>query len=566
MNRRTSRNKPRSASGGILVLAVIVLAFVVIPAWFFFSKCGLLVETQSRYQSNMEAASLLAAERLSKIVVIDPHFGFISLSNQPPIGKATLAEDGEPCPVTSINNLFATVRLDTIIAHEMNNDDMCALADADYKQMKRAEELLQSSLQSAVNPEDRHEWSDMNGNEISAYGDALALLETNLRSNNGGRPVAVRDFRVSLGWLKRGGTTNTSAPAPLSWEHLSAECQQGGKYKSGVDIPAFGKSFIFASVAPTPALADQSMFSEPDGKRFCSVVKVEADIEDSNLFDAKFGREKWLHISACAVPPEHAQVGPTGALMVFFPIGPADALRSLSDVLHLQDGQDKPARFYQAVDGDLPVDSEASTAPTQLEPWEPQDINSNRVVAAGLYCWLRASGVKPRIDSTLNAMTSEFSRSLKSSNLLYEFDPHGNVTISSLPAMPLPISVLSDQQVFVETRGDNYSICCYNNVYNLGTIKGGKHAGQPLAGDPINWCDLPYFGLSAESARADGKGAATGLTVVSNKWASGQIPGAVDRDDAEFQFNGKRAAVQPRQSYYSGGVAVELSISAFGMN
>ena len=161
----------------------------------------------------------------------------------------------------------------------------------------------------------------------------------------------------------------------------------------------------------------------------------------------------------------------------------------------------------------------------------------------------------------MNALNQEFNRSLTSSNLLYEFDANGNVVITSLPVMPLPISVVSDQQLFVETSYQNHSISCYNNVYNLGTICGGKHAGQPLEGNPINWCDLPYFGLSADLARNEGKGTATGLSTNNSIQIDSQIPGAVLKDVAEFTVNGKEVAAKPRMSYYSGGLAVEFSIS-----
>src|SRR5277367_5798187 len=87
MSRKGSRHNPRTKRGGILVLAVIILAFVVMPAGFLLTRCGTMMETRSQYQGDMEAASLLVADRLAKIVVNDPHFGFISLSNRPPIGR-----------------------------------------------------------------------------------------------------------------------------------------------------------------------------------------------------------------------------------------------------------------------------------------------------------------------------------------------------------------------------------------------------------------------------------------------------------------------------------------------
>ncbi len=562
----TLSNRPRSKKGSILALAVIILAFVLVPAGIILNKYFLLLNTQARYQNSVEAASLLVAEQIGRIVVNDPHFGFVSLTNQPPIGRATLAADEEPCPVTSINNLLATIRLDTLIAHELNDDNMSALANADYEQSKSAELLLQSSLLSAIDPMNKTKFTDMDGNPVDPYKDAQNLLEKNLQANNGGHPVTIRNLHISLGWLRQGGMTNTPLPEPIELAELHGRSHSQGKYEAGIDIPAFGQSFFFAPVAKAPALADEAMFVGPDGKRFCSVVKLEADVQANspfeNLFDLHPKLENWLHIAACAVPGESAQVGPTGALLVFFPCGPISELKSLAELLRLPDNNDQPTQFYQAVNGDLPVDPDASTAPTHLAPWGQQDINCHRVVASGLYSWLRSAGVRPRVDSTLAALRQEFSNSLKNSNLLYEFDPHGRVVISSLPAMPLPISVLSDQQPFVETHGDDYSISCYNNVYNLGTINGGKHAGQPLAGDPINWCDLPYFGLSADSACTQGKGVATGLSAINQKQVISPIPGAVLREAAEFEVRGNAVAAKPRKSYYSGGLAVELTISA----
>jgi hypothetical protein len=68
--------------------------------------------------------------------------------------------------------------------------------------------------------------------------------------------------------------------------------------------------------------------------------------------------------------------------------------------------------------------------------------------------------------------------------------------------------------------------------------------------------------MSVDSARNQGKGAATGLTAVNEKQVDSQIPGAVLKDTAQFVVDGKAAAATPRKSYYSGGLAVELSINA----
>jgi hypothetical protein len=542
-----------------LVLGIILLTFVFLPLGFLLNRCGLLLQTQSRYKSDIESVSLLVANDLAKIVINDPHFGFVSISNRPPIGNATLAADGEPCPVTSINTLMATIRLDSIIAHESGGNDLCQLADTDYNHAKQTTRLLQSTLNLATKAKPTGECFDMNGKPVALYADAEKLLRKNLQANNGGHPVSMRNLRISLGWLRDGGPTNTPLPQPHSLAHVQEGFREGGKYRACVDASAFGNSYFFAPAARAASLTDERMFAPPDGQRFCSVVKVEADIEDTNIFDRGSG-QKWLHVAACAIPPDSLQMAPTGALLIFFPCELVPALKNLSDLLCSPNGYDPQSLSYKAVNGDFPLDPAATTVPASLAPWTEQDINCNRVIALGIYGWLRASGIRPRIDSALKALQTDFNRSLKSSNLLYEFDLRGNVVISSLPSMPLPISVLSDEQVFVETRGQNYTVACYDNVYNLGTVNGGKHAGQPLAGDPINWCDLPCFGLSADAARSMGKGPATGLSATNDRSVDCSIPGAVLNNTAQFEVNGKLAAVKPRKSYYGGGLAVELSV------
>jgi hypothetical protein len=253
-----------------------------------------------------------------------------------------------------------------------------------------------------------------------------------------------------------------------------------------------------------------------------------------------------------------SQPGPTGALLVVFPCGKTDLI-DLQDLLNLQGGE--TTQSYQAVNGDLPTDSSASSDPADLEPWGSQNITSNKVVAAGLYCWLRSAGIRPRIDSTINALSQQFQFATNGNNVLYEYDSTGKVVITSLPAMPLPIGVVSDRQLFIETACDSYTIGCYNNVYNLGTINGGKHAGQIMAGDPINWCDLQYYGRNTEAAQANSSGPATGLTPVNDREAMADVPGAVVKNLVQFEMDHRVVSAQPRKSYYSGGLAVELTIS-----
>jgi len=115
MKKESSRNhcrkQGRRSTGSVLVLAMFLLSFIVLPLGSYLYKYSLLLTTRDRYKRHVEAAALVVAKDLSTLIVNDPHFGFIGLSNSPPIGKATFADDQEPCPVNGINNLLATIRL-----------------------------------------------------------------------------------------------------------------------------------------------------------------------------------------------------------------------------------------------------------------------------------------------------------------------------------------------------------------------------------------------------------------------------------------------------------------------
>jgi hypothetical protein len=549
--------RQRANRGSILFLAVALILLILLPLGLLVCQSIAVLVLRARSQSYLESAALLAASRMSKVVVNDPQFGFISLSNQPPIGKATLAQDGEPCPVRSINNCLGTVRLDMLIAGQLESPDMTTLVEKDYTSLQAAETNLQKTLQTSVSPDLKSKICDSNGNEIKIYAEVKRNLEDQLASC--GAPATLSNLRISLGWLKDAGTTNTPVPMPLNLSGLKDGDAIQGNYKSCVDFPTCKHSFFFAPVSKETALADSGAFSPPDGKRFCSVVKVEADIQYSNLLGFNLCGQNCLHLDACAVPKDTSLQGPAGAMVVFFPGGLVPQFKSLSSFLLAQDGE--TTRYYQATNGDLNADANATPIDTQALPWTDTNLTSGRVAATAIYSWLKGAATKPRIDTTLAALNADLSNYLVASNIVYEFDREGKVVTASLPNMPLPLSVLSDQQVFVETRSQNYVIGCYDNVFNAGTINGGKHAGQPLEGDPINWCNLSYYGLNDLSASTRGKGASTGLEVVGMQDQSSNIPGAVSNDLAAFKINGTPVSMAPRKTYYSGGLAVELAIN-----
>lgn len=102
----------------------------VMPALLLVGQTCLLLAHRQRAQSTVEAATLLAANDLSWIVINHPHFGWVSLSNHPPVGNATCAPDGEPLPVIGINTLVGTIRHNSVLARQLRNPTLQALAAA----------------------------------------------------------------------------------------------------------------------------------------------------------------------------------------------------------------------------------------------------------------------------------------------------------------------------------------------------------------------------------------------------------------------------------------------------
>jgi hypothetical protein len=104
-----------------------------------------------------------------------------------------------------------------------------------------------------------------------------------------------------------------------------------------------------------------------------------------------------------------------------------------------------------------------------------------------------------------------------------------------------------------------------DDVKHLGTRYGGKHAGQPLSGYPINWCELPEFNGDEQIARELGKGRLhTGLVVLNQPEppaAPYQAAAASGSPlDIFSRLSGQNLSAQPRKSFYSGGLALDIQI------
>ena len=88
---RSGQKKTRTR-GNTLVLIVAVMAILIAILLFALGYTRLVGSNQEQ-KTAIEAASLAAAKEISRIVINDPNFGFISLSDAAPVGKSTAAGD-----------------------------------------------------------------------------------------------------------------------------------------------------------------------------------------------------------------------------------------------------------------------------------------------------------------------------------------------------------------------------------------------------------------------------------------------------------------------------------------
>ena len=177
------KNRVRKKHGNITTLVVCVICFVILPAVLLVTQINLYMVDRARTQNVLEAASLLAANDLSRIVLNDPNFGFVSLSNYPPVGKATFAADGEPLPVTGINTLTGTVRQNTILAIELDNATMKCLADQDRENLGSAIKQLNACFEGTTRGDRRYLGKDIHGRRVELVEDVMSFLRQNLPSD-----------------------------------------------------------------------------------------------------------------------------------------------------------------------------------------------------------------------------------------------------------------------------------------------------------------------------------------------------------------------------------------------
>jgi len=486
-----SRKLYRYQSGGIII-AVVVTCGLFLSLFMFVAQIGVYLTERKRAQDVVDAAGLVAANEFSRIIINDVNFGYVSLSNYPPIGKATVAPDGEPLPVCGINTLIGTLRLNAIVAHELNNGTMRQLVENDRSLLQLTIEQLNDALDESLVSFRRSGERDFNGELVDPTEVVSKYLASHLPPD-----MEIISMRLSNGWLANGGTTTIPVPQPEKLAQVSYRDSLDGKYKAFVDMPVDDCAFMFAGVGPHSTLVSASDFREPDMDHISSIIKIECVIGLKNRSMVPFGSDACMQYKcvACCQPFTQPDVSTNGAMTVRFSGGPVRGLESWSDFLTSSNFQDHQVTAYEIVGGDYPIDWNSRMKPAQSD--NPPGGTSQQF-AANLYYWLRNGHVRAQLDSILGMINEPFKNGA-SQVYVYQFADGGAITRNVILGKPFPTGIVADNQVssVADTSiegGLSPVIIFRNNVKNLGTQYGGKHCGQPLAGYPLNWQALHEFG------------------------------------------------------------------------
>jgi hypothetical protein len=516
---------------------------------------------RARAQVVVDGASLVAANALSRIIIEDDHFGYVSLSNYPPIGKATCAPDGEPLPVTGINTIVGTTRQNDCLAQEIENYHIKHLVAADCRYLKETIKSLNKCLNKSLKDENTV-GSDIHGSKVSPLLEVHQYLQSHLPDC-----LELESLSLSNGWLSEGSSTSIGIPKPRQWAQLKENQYKNDEYRAFVDIPTHENNFTFAGLGPASSLVNSSSFQRADEKHICSIIKVECHFKLKNLgpeiLPQGLDSMKDLRVESCAQPYSLPDDGPRGIMTVRFTSKDRIAqLRSWRDFLYEGTFQDKKVTLYDVQGGDYPVDPDAKMTQrfTEYAPSTTQQFSEN------FYYWLRNGHLRPHLDAIVEMINEPF-QSAANEIYAYEFTSQGKISRRIIAKDPFPIGVTAEAQLqsVADTSlsgGLNPIIIFRNDVKNLGLDESGKHCGQPLAGYPLNWCELPEYGGDEGIAGELGKGKlGTKLSLVDPEGTFSLDEAEADPEKAPFRkLNGNSLAYQPRRSFYSGGLALDIEI------
>jgi hypothetical protein len=562
---KKSRGKYRKGSAAVLffVVLTILAIFAGIFGLLFLARFVVTHKTQT---TAAESAVLEASRQLSRIVIEDPYYGYVSLCDYPPTGKGTVAPDGEPLPVIGINTALASARTNQLIAGRLGDEQMARLAALEADEARRAARTLEQRLSQALTV--RGSERDVNGEVVRPYQNAYEIFQGNVNTLSRGLEPKIQKFSLSLGWLDATCSSGQAVPEPLSMAGVHKGDNISGCYTAYKNVAVGQQEYYFAAISAVPSLVDAAQFHVGDGKRMCSAVKLSADVVEYSLSTEAPGKgvaQYRVHTEACALPPKNDNPQPQPCLVLYFPHGMPICAASIRDLLQCPQATRGHAQMTVARGGDYGKDLSSQLVPGSL-PGLDAAPSTGQVLSTVFYNWISAAHGKVRIDSLDEAISVSLSKSVGVSlarpYVIMELDSAGQVAVRACATVPFNYQCLQDGQMLFEIPSalndgqSPWAITCFDHVAQRGA-SGGKHIGQPLPANCINWCELQSFGLDRDKAFRAGRGGRYLGLEAAGPSLSG-IDGSVAQAGGLFK-SGK--PINARKTYYSGGLAAYIEVA-----
>jgi hypothetical protein len=432
-----------------------------------------------RNKCALEAAALAASREMSRIVIDDPSWGFVALSDQPPIGDDTRVRDGYPLPVTGANTILATARMELIAAHSIGTNEALECAQEDLESARAAVKKLSRVLRYSLREKPKNEddeliAQDIHGAPIYPLESAKAIYKRNAEQLTSGLGWKMGDLTAELGWLDTEGTTNTPLPGAESCTALDDVLLYGKQYPAFVDVPAFGESFYFAGMGKQAGLVDSGIFKKFDMARNCSVVKFSAHLTRP---DTKTS----IQSIACAQPAYVEDKAPASYMVLRLPDGAPSNINSIRDLL-TSEYMLKPILMYTASGGDYPNEPNAVL---KENPGRPV-MTVRYAITRAFFDWLRTGHAKPQHNSVISALDYQFNHHHAANTYLLSIDQDGQIAIDCPRNYPFTTQTAYDRQLYtvafdaINAGGTTWTIRLRDQVHRLGKQQGGKHGGQPM--------------------------------------------------------------------------------------
>lgn len=476
----------RGSRGSLLPL-VALSATVFVFGLVFLCQLAIHWLSYQKVQAASEAAALVAANDIADLVINDPHFGFVSLSNGT-AGKSTVTETGEHVPVIGINTILATCRSNLLIAEHLGSVQMRTLALRDLQHAREASRALQVACTEALKPNSSSCPCDSDGNKIEAYKHAEESFKNSMGWMHS--KFTLSEMKLEMGWLDVSSSSMTAIPRPVDLSEVPPSLNSNGDYSAFVNIPLDGADFYFAGLAPNSALASAARFHAPDGKRVCSAIKIRAKVmpKGCDSFTDRILQQDGVAAVACSVPEARHDVAPPAVMALSFPHGRVNQLRSFADMLASSELSRENISIKHSAGGDFPDDPGAQLV-DGAQNIEGVINSPSDLVAKGMYDWLRTCHGKVRLDSVIATVNAPFSwDSSAPQSLLYGLEKDGSVKL--IQSKVFTCQTIHDKQEYaaadeVQAWGKSWTFTWRDEVSNLGN-DGGKHGGLPLFDRRLN--------------------------------------------------------------------------------